>query len=127
MLLEKGQPNAGVVTVKRTAGAVYDLVKHRAVPFESKDGVTRIPVSYDTNDGRVFMAVDAPFKPLSFTVEGSKLTVTSSDRAAMIPIRIDGFGTKPWYAVIRDGRWSRDFGVKGKDVIVTNLADGREA
>lgn len=126
MVLEKGLPNAGVVTVKRTAGAVYDLVRHIPVPFESKDGVTRIPVTYDTNDGRALMVVDAPLKSLSFTVEGSKLTVTSPDRAAMIPIRVDGFGAKPWYAVIRDGLWSRDFGVMGREVVVTNLADGRQ-
>ena len=127
MVLEKGQPNAGVVTVKRPAGAVYDLVRHVAVPFESKDGVTRIPVSYDTNDGRVFMLGDAPLKPLSFRVAGTTLTVTSPDRAVMIPIRVDGFGAKPFYAVVKDGVWSRDFGAAPRNVTVTNLADGRPA
>ena len=125
-LLDKGLPNAGTVTVRRSAGAVYDLVKHMAVPFTVKNGVTEIPVSYDTNDGRVFMAVDRPLSPLVLTRKGSRISVTSPDREAMIPIRIDGLGAKPLYAVVKDGRWSRDFeGVDKASVTVMNLADGR--
>ena len=106
LVLEKGQPNAGTVTVRREAGAVYDLVRHCAAPFSVKDGVTSIPVSYETNDGRVFMVVDKPLSGLRFSLDGTKLTVASPDRDAMIPIRVDGFGTKPWYAVVKDGAWT---------------------
>ena len=58
--MEKGMPNAGKVTVKRSSSVVYDLVAHQAVPFESKDGVTTIPVQYETNDGRLFLLLDKP-------------------------------------------------------------------
>lgn len=126
-VLEKGVPNAGEVTVARKAGAVYDLVRNCPVPFSSGDGGTRIPVSYDTNDGRVFMVVDAPLGGLSYEVDGTRLTVESPDRAAMIPIRVDVPGEKPRYAVVRDGRWSHDFGSEPKDPVVTNLADGKAA
>ena len=127
LVLEKGLPNSGTVTVRRTAGAVYDLVRHCAVPFSVKDGATSIPVSYETNDGRVFMVVDKPLSRLCFSLDGTKLTVTSPDRDAMIPIRIDGFGGKPWYAVVKDGAWTRDFGTAPVNLAVTNLADGSRA
>ena len=128
LVMEKGVPNSGAVTVRRAAGAVYDLVRHCAVPFSVKDGVTSIPVSYETNDGRVFMVVDKPLSGLRLSLEGNRLTVRSPDRDAMIPIRIDGFGDKPWYAVVKDGTWTRDFGAEPtKELVVTSLADGVRA
>jgi len=126
-LLEKGLPNAGNVIVRREAGAVYDLVKHTAVPFTVKDGVTTIPVSYDTNDGRAFVVTDRPLATLTWKMDGTILTVSSSDRGVMVPIRVDGFGPKPFYAVVKDGEWKHDFGVAPKTFAVTNLADGKPA
>ena len=43
----------------------------------------------------------------------------------MIPIRMDGVGTKPRYAVLSDGRWEHDFQDLFGSIVVTNLADGR--
>ena len=126
-VLEKGLPNAGVVTVRRTAGAVYDLVRHAVVPFSVRNGMTEIPVSFATNDGRVFLVVEKPLGDLSVKVEGTVVTVTSPDVDVLVPVKVSGIGAKPWYAVVKNGTWSRDFGsaAKGAKVSVTSLATGK--
>ena len=126
-VLEKGLPNKGTVTVARKAGAVYDLVKHAAVPFRVEGGETRIDVAYETNDGRCFLVTERPLSGLKYELDGGKLTVTSSDKDVMIPIRVDGFG-KPFYAVVKDGAWFRDFGAAPDAAFgVSSLADGAKA
>lgn len=124
-VMEKGLPNAGHVTVARSAGAVYDLVRHAEVPFEVKDGNTVIPVSYATNDGRLLMVTAKPLAALSVKVEGRKVTVTSPDAGVMIPIEVKGFGRKPFYGVVRDGTWEHEFRDAAAEVVVKNLADGK--
>ena len=124
MLPEKGLPSKGTVTLRRTAGAVYDLVRHVTVPFTVKNGVTEIPVSYETNDGRLFLAVSRPLGKLAVSVSGGEVTVTSPDADVMIPIEIRRKGEKPFYGVIRDGKWSHAFPVAPASVSVRNLANG---
>ena len=123
MLPEKGLPSKGKVTLRRAAGAVYDLVRHVAVPFAVKDGLTEIPVSYETNDGRLFLAVSRPLGRLSVSVSGGEVTVTSPDADAMVPIEVAVDGGKPFYGVVRDGKWRHVF-PKVRRVVVRNLADG---
>ena len=127
-MMEKGLPNSGNVTLARSAGAVYDLVRHKPVPFEVKDGRTVIPVSYETCDGRLLMVTAKPLAALAMKVEGRKVTVSSSDTGVMIPIEVKGFGKKPFYGVVRDGTWEHEFKDAATDkVVVTNLADGKGA
>ena len=124
-LLEKGLPNSGTVRIGREAGAVYDLVKHAPVPFSVKDGKTFVPVDYVTNDGRVFLVVSRPLRDLQYAVDGKTVRVTSPDRDVMIPIRVDGFGRKPFYGVVKDGRWVHEFtSAPGSPVRVSSLATG---
>jgi len=123
-VMEKGLPNDGHVALARPAGAVYDLVRHAAVPFEVKDGKTVIPVSYATNDGRLLMVTAKPLAALSVKVEGRNVTVTSPDAGVMIPIEVKGFGKKPFYGVVKDGVWSHEFSDDAAEVAVKNLADG---
>lgn len=123
---EKGLPNAGNVTVCRTAGAVYDLVRHQAVPFSVKNGVTTIPVSYETCDGRALMVTEKPLAPLQVVAVGGRVRVTSVDKALLIPIEVIRANAKPYYGVVRNGAWERDFG-EAKDVVVRNLATGLAA
>ena len=126
-MMEKGVANSGKVTLSRTAGAVYDLVKHAAVPFEVKDGKTVIPVSYTTSDGRLFLVAAKPLAALKVEVEGTKVTVTSPDKDVMIPVEVEGFGKKPYYGVVRGGRWEHDFKQASVgEVAVRNLADGKK-
>jgi len=123
LVWEKGLPNKGRVSVRRAAGAVYDLARHAAVPFEVRDGQTFVDVEYKTNDGRVLLFADKPLAPLTVSVTDGTVTVRSSDTGLMIPIRVDRKGAKPFYGVVTDGVWTHDF-ESAEKVRVTNLADG---
>ena len=125
MVMEKGAPNSAEVTIRRKAGAVYDLVAHRKVPHRTlPNGDTAIDVEYTTNDGRVFLVAERPLAKLKARLKDGLLTVTSPDRDVMIPVGVFAEGAKPYYGVVKDGAFS--CGVKGGKVKVLNLADGRE-
>lgn len=122
-MMEKGLPNSGRITLDRAAGAVYDLVKHEPVPFEIMNGKTVIPVSFETSDGKVLLAVSKPLSPISVRREGARVIVRTDDSDVLLPIRVDGFGKKPFYGVVKDGAWSHDFKVEPTgNVSVLNLA-----
>lgn len=123
---EKGLPNRGTVYVKRAAGAVYDLVRHCAVPFAVRDGRTFVEVSYETTDGRVFLMTEKPLERMDATKSGTKLTVVSPDDGVLIPVRIDRPGKKPFYGVV-GGTLVHDFDedLSSVAVVVTNLANGQ--
>ncbi|MBR2837382.1 MAG: hypothetical protein IKE55_01220, partial [Kiritimatiellae bacterium] len=130
-VMEKGVPNEAVVTVRRKAGAVYDLVRHKAVPFTVKDGKTLIPVKYETSDGRLLMVVDRPLGALKFKTKhvegGACVGVVSRDKDAMIPIMVTSATGKPFYGVVSGGRWMRTIkGLSADSAKVTNLADGKQ-
>lgn len=55
LVMEKGLPNTGTVRVRRSAGAVYDLVEHKSVPFTADPGSTKIPVSFPSSGGKLFL------------------------------------------------------------------------
>lgn len=120
---EKGEPASATVIVNRPAGAVYDLVRHAPVPFSVEGGKTRIKVDYTTNDGRVFLIVAVPLKPLDVRCADGRLVVTSPDRDVMIPIRVQA-GEKTFSGVVRDGRYETP--VAAAPVRVVNLATGEE-
>jgi hypothetical protein len=125
MVMEKGAPNSAEVTIRRKAGAVYDLVAHRKVPHRTlPNGDTAIDVEYTTNDGRVFLVSERPLAKLKARLKDGLLTVTSPDRDVMIPVGVFAEGAKPYYGVVKDGTFS--CAVKGGKVKVLNLADGSE-
>lgn len=124
---EKGLPNSGTVTIGRAAGAVYDLVRHCAVPFKSDGGETLVNVCFATNDGRLLLVAPRPLAPLSIsaTADG-EVVVKSSDKDVMIPIEVVCDGEKPRYGVVEGGVWKRPY-KSGANLRVRNLADGRIA
>ena len=125
MVMEKGAPNSAQVTVRRKAGAVYDLVAHRRIPHRIlPNGDTAIDVEYATNDGRVFLVAERPLRKLKSSLKDGRLTVVSPDRDVMIPVGVFAEGVKPYYGVVKDGTFS--CAVKGGKVKVLNLADGTE-
>ena len=125
MVMEKGAPNAGRVTVRRKAGAVYDLLRHSSVPFTIlPNGDTEIEVQYNTNDGKVFLVTEKSLAPLSILVaQEGEIAVTSPDKDVMIPIEVVCDGEKSRYGVVEDGVWKRSY-KKGTNLRVRNLADG---
>ena len=129
-IMDKGMPNEATVKVNRKAGAVYDLVRHQAVPFSVEGGKTLIPVKYETSDGRLLMVAPRPLGPLKFktrVVEGGvKVAVLSPDADVMIPIKITSATSKPFYGVVYGGKWMRMVkGASADSVKFTNLADGK--
>ncbi|NLZ63941.1 MAG: cadherin-like beta sandwich domain-containing protein [Lentisphaerae bacterium] len=83
LVMEKGLPNRGTVTVRRPAAAVYDPVRHQSVPFTVSDGVTAIPVEFTTSDGRLLMLTDAAVTAVKIAAipeaGGVNVTVTVTD------------------------------------------------
>ena len=122
--LEKGLPVKGGVLVRRSAGAVYDLVRHAAVPFSCRDGKTAIGLDLVACDGAALLVTGKPLGRISVQVSGSVVTVTTRDRDVMVPISVRLPGAKPYAGVIRDGVWSHDFGKTAENVQVVNLATG---
>ncbi len=145
LVLEKGLPNHGNAILRRKAGAVYDLVKHKSVPFTSDGNKTTIPVQYETNDGRVFLVTDKPLAALTMRLPDSvkhgarfQLTIASPDKDVLIPVKIDIQGADGYaadesgYAVVEEGVFSREIHIPNNaptgdwSFTVVNLADGSQ-
>ena len=105
---------------------------HAPVPFESKDGVTSVPVAFETTQGRALLVCDRVPRQMELSVrdDGGKIAVEvrSPDADMLVPFRLDGVSCKPYYAVVRGGVWTRTFdkGPFGK-VSATSLIDGAAA
>lgn len=124
VILERGLPNAGKAMLRRTAGAVYDLVDHRPVPFAVRNGVTEIPVTFENVDVNVYLVTEKPLGDLVCTVSDKTVTVRSPDGDVMVPIEVRRAGAKPFYGVVKDGVWTHAFD-SAEGLSVRDLATGR--
>ena len=123
LTMEKGLPFAGEVTLADPEGrinAVYELSRGGEVKFSRRDGRVAVPLSYDTNDGRLLLFL--PQKIASVDAEVAKVgdalsvsvTMTVREAAgepvkALLPVEVrvydaagrelDGAG----YACAKDG------------------------
>ncbi len=121
--LDKGLPNAGEVRLRRTAGAVYDLARHAPVPFSCADGVTRIPVSYETSDGKALLVTERPLAPLAVSTDGNRLFVSSPDKDVMVPFGVLAANGKLVVSgILREGAWDRPLPPEAFEVV--NYATG---
>jgi hypothetical protein len=122
-VLDKGLPNAGEVRLRRTAGAVYDLARHAPVPFSCTDGVTRIPVSYETCDGKALLVTARPLAPLAVSTDGKQLFVSSPDKDVMVPFGVlSAKGKLVVSGILREGAWERPLPPEAFEVV--NYATG---
>ena len=115
------------MTVRRQhTAAVYDLVRHVEVPFTHAQGVTRVPLEFDVNDGRALMFVPEKLSPLTVRWNSHGLSVVARERDAMIPIRIVFNDGKMFHGCVKAGIWTPAFAIPptASAVTVTNLADG---
>ena len=145
LVFEKGIPNQGNAILRRKAGAVYDLVEHKSVPYTCDGNKTTIPVQYETNDGRVFLVTEKPLSALAMRLPDSakrgsrfQLAVTSPDKDVLIPVKIaiqgadDYVADESGYAVAEDGVFTREIHIPTNaptgnwSFTVTNLADGSQ-
>ena len=56
-VMEQSLPNKGQISLRRKAGAVYDLLARREVPFTSADGKTAIPLEFKDTTGKMFLVL----------------------------------------------------------------------
>lgn len=146
IVMEKGLPNRGKVTIARNSGAVYDLDKHCRVPFSSHRGKTVIEVDFTTSDGKLFLLTDRPLGKLELrSPSGAKsggnaeIRICSPDRKVLIPVQItitapDGTPTgDSGYAVVENGVFRKRITFPENapagvwKITVRNLANGGES
>lgn len=60
LVMEKGLPNEGTVSVRRPRGFAYDLVAHREVPVHGKGAFVVWETKLGPGEGRVYLVVDRP-------------------------------------------------------------------
>ena len=87
---EKGEPNSGTLTVRRSAGAVYELSRGGKVPFTGKNGITEIRLDFSTCDGRMLMLLDSPLAALKLQVPQKVKAGTKLNFSVSV---LDGAGT----------------------------------
>lgn len=71
-IMEKGLPKEGFVTMlddKNAVGAVYELSRGGSVPFSRDGDLVRVPVRYDTCDGRIFAFLQKPIASVKADVD----------------------------------------------------------
>ena len=100
LVMEKGLPHQGTVSLGRTGGTVYDLVASRAVPTQSQAGL-RWSVALGPGEGRVYMVTPRPLARVvtsvtrrqasdrKATVQVSIVDAAGKALPAMIPLRVD--------------------------------------
>lgn len=121
--LEEGVPAKGTLTINRRVGAVYDLVRHEAVPIKTEGRQTTLPLSYETCDGRVLLACEKPLGPLKIRrADKDAIRIETQDKDVMIPIGVFPANGRPRYGVLKNGKWTRR--VPGGKIKVQNLATG---
>ena len=97
LTMEKGIPFSGSVTLadpERKVGAVYELSRGGEVPFARRaDGRVEVPISYETNDGRLLMFLGRRIAAVNANAANSqgRISVTMSvldERGAPVPARL---------------------------------------
>ena len=93
---EKGLPCKGAVSLRREAGAVYDLVRHAAVEFSVADGQTVVPLDYaggNAQGGALFATLaDAETGFLGQNVTAIRITFGKPNNFAQYYAEIEAVG-----------------------------------
>ncbi len=71
LVMEKGLPNNGAVTVRHAAGAAYDLVRHCEVPLRPAEGGVRFPVRLGPGGGTLVLLLERPIAAVKATLNGA--------------------------------------------------------
>ena len=138
LVMEKGVPAAGTVTVSHPVKTVYDLVKHTPVPFQKTGKGISFRVGLAPGNGQMLLLLNQriaslklnlPNRPLkrreAFTVECSLLDENKSPVRAIIPLEVlltDAKGTRlpgsGFYAA-EDGKFTL------REVLASNMSLGK--
>lgn len=99
MVMEKGLPNSGTVTVAHHSAKAYDLVKHQEIPLRSGDGKSSFEVALGPGDGTLVLLLDHPIAKVETRIpalkRGQSYALTArilDDRgqpvAAILPVEV---------------------------------------
>lgn len=149
MIMEKGIPTEGLITVNRQAGAVYDLISNRQVEFKSTSDNCIIPVKLEAGGGCLFLITERPFGkttvglPEQATLGATfQVNVEITDNAgeiaeALVPLEVKLLNSEnevmpgSGYFCAENGTIKIDFTASINElagtwkIIVKNLADGK--
>ena len=138
LVMEKGQPVSGTVTVNHSAQAMYDLVRHTPVAFKKVGSTISFRVDLAPGDGRMLLLLDRkiaslkldlPTRPLArkdaFSLKCSVLDEKDSAIRAIIPLVIqltDAKGTElpgSGYYAAENGKLTI------KEILAPNMSPGK--
>ena len=101
LVMEKGLPVSGTVTVGHPVKAMYDLVRHTAVEFKSTEKGITFPVELAPGDGKMLLLLDQRIASLDlqvpdqalarkepFTLTCSALDEAGSEIRAILPMEV---------------------------------------
>lgn len=148
IIMEKGLPTEGEITVNREAGAVYDLILNREVEFRSTGDNCIIPVNLEAGGGGLFLITERPFGKITvnhttkatlgrtFKVDVKITDNTGKISEALVPVEVNLLNTEneimpgSGYFCAEDGSIKIDLTPSLNEmpgiwqVTVKNLADG---
>ena len=101
LVMEKGLPVSGTVTVGHPVKAMYDLVRHTPLDFKNTEKGITFPVELAPGDGKMLLLLDqriasldlqvpdqSPARKESFTLTCSALDETGSEIRAILPMEV---------------------------------------
>ena len=94
LMAEKALPASGTVTVRRDAGAVYDVVAGRKAAFRKKDGAIEIPVEFSGAGGKLFLLLPGDFAAPRVAYSSDGTIMADAGCSETVPVRLE----------VRDGR-----------------------
>ena len=93
-MAEKALPVKGSVRVRRQAGAVYDVIAGKKVPFAVKERETEIPVDISGAGGKLFLLLPKDFSSPKVEISPDGLITADAGCDETVPVRLE----------VRDGR-----------------------
>ncbi|MBT3374102.1 MAG: LamG domain-containing protein [Lentisphaerae bacterium] len=84
LVMEKGVPVDGSITVQGTGRTVYDLLANTAVPAPSVDGQQRISCALGPGAGNIYMVCEQPITTVTVTVPGTVRKGSSMDLSVSV-------------------------------------------
>ena len=138
LVMEKGLPASGTITVDHPVKAVYDLVRHTPLDFKNTETGISFPVELAPGDGKMLLLLDqriaslelqipaqSPARKEPFTLTCSALDETGSGIRAILPMEVkivDANGTRlpgsGFYAA-ENGR------LVINEILATNMSPGK--
>ncbi len=100
-VMEEGVPTTATLTVRRPAGAVYDLLAGQEVAARAEDGALRLPVRFGPGEGRLYMITARPLAAVAVAApatsargERARVAIRVTDDTgaavdAVVPLRVD--------------------------------------